>query len=150
MRIIDLLNKIANGEEVPKKIKYKGVIRTYCDKDKDYYNSDINEDMYLFYNTLKSNTGAEFQNALNDKVEIIEEELTIEQAAKNFTKFSKALAEHAKELKPLKIERNEMVENAYFIRNEHGTPCGLTKHSKMIAEKVNELIKIIVELGKEE
>ena len=28
-----------------------------------------------------------------------------------------------------------------FIKNEHGTKCGLTKHSKIIAEKVNQLIK---------
>ena len=32
MKIIDLLNKIANGEEVPKKIKYKGSIYTYLEQ----------------------------------------------------------------------------------------------------------------------
>ena len=29
MKVIDLLNKIANGEEVPKKIKYDGSIYEY-------------------------------------------------------------------------------------------------------------------------
>lgn len=29
MKVIDLLNKIANGEEVPKKIKYKGTSYEY-------------------------------------------------------------------------------------------------------------------------
>lgn len=36
MKIIDLLNKIANGEEVPKKIKYEGDILEYDEDDKDY------------------------------------------------------------------------------------------------------------------
>lgn len=148
MKIVDLINKKANGEEVPKKIKYLESIwewsSLYFDYRSDEQNSTI-EDELLFRGIFKYP-----KDRLNDEVEIIEEELTVDQAAKNLIKFSKAVAEHAKELKPLKIERNEMVDNAYFIRNEHGTPCGLTKHSKMIAEKVNELIGIIIELGKEE
>ena len=41
MKIIDLLNKIANGEEVPKKIKYDNEIFKLRDE-KDDYASDIN------------------------------------------------------------------------------------------------------------
>ena len=46
MKIIDLLNKIANGEEVPKKIKYRGHIYQYQYKDTketniiNYYHSE--------------------------------------------------------------------------------------------------------------
>lgn len=56
--------------------------------------------------------------ALNNYVEIIEE---------------------TKKIEKLKIEQDNPNSN-YYIKNEYGTKCGLTKHSKMIAEKVNELI----------
>ena len=36
MKIIDLLVKIANGEEVPKKIKWEDTIYAYSESDKDY------------------------------------------------------------------------------------------------------------------
>jgi len=66
MKIIDLLNKIANGEEAPKTIKYRGLIFDYDDID--YYNTDLG---YLFekYAVLE---------ILNDEVEIIEEDKKIE------------------------------------------------------------------------
>ena len=69
MKIIDLLNKIANGEEVPKKIKYNifelkrtmsnNLLRIYVDE----------EDMFFpeYYSGL----------TLNDEVEILEEEKKI-------------------------------------------------------------------------
>ena len=63
MKIIDLLNKIANGEEVPEIIKYNNFIYKY-DKDICDYDGD---DLYLFDNTDK----------LNDEVEILEEEKKI-------------------------------------------------------------------------
>ena len=65
MKIIDLLNKIANGEEVPKKIKYNNEIFTLRDEKDDYAN-DNNwfTDRYCFLE-------------LNAEVEIIEEEMEI-------------------------------------------------------------------------
>ena len=65
IRVIDLLNKIANGEEVQKKIKYNDDeyihIDNYC-----YFCEETNE-------TLSQNTYAEFSR-LNDEVEILDEE----------------------------------------------------------------------------
>lgn len=49
------------------------------------------------------------------------------------------IIEETKKIKKLKIEQDTQNSN-YYIKNEYGTKCGLTKHSKMIAEKVNELI----------
>ena len=49
------------------------------------------------------------------------------------------IIEEPKKIEKLKIEQDTSNSN-YYIKNEHGTKCGLTKHSKMIAEKVNELI----------
>ena len=65
--IIDLLNKIANGEEVPKKIKFHDVEWEY----KGYQYKRI-DNVYLgnIWN------GYNF-NILNDKVEILEEEKKI-------------------------------------------------------------------------
>lgn len=62
MKIIDLLNKKANGEEMPKKIKYKNDIYEY--EDYDYFS--VNRG-YFFdkYNV---------SGMLNEEVEIIEEE----------------------------------------------------------------------------
>ena len=71
IKIIDLLNKIANGEEVPEKIKINNVIYEYrgymyCTKKANY--QDIED--YLF--------GKWNFNILNDEVEIIEEDKEIE------------------------------------------------------------------------
>mgnify|MGYP006928419533 CR=1 FL=1 len=71
IKIIDLLNKIANGEEVPRKIKINNVIYEYigymyCTEKANY--QDIED--YLF--------GKWNFNILNDEVEIIEEPKKIE------------------------------------------------------------------------
>ena len=68
MKVIDLLNKIANGEEVPKKIKYEN----------DIY---ILTDNYCYYcdetNLILSDRLYAEQSRLNDEVEILEEEKKI-------------------------------------------------------------------------
>ena len=71
IKVIDLLNKIANGEEVPEKIKIKNVIYEYrgymyCTEKANY--QDIED--YLF--------GKWNFNILNDYAEIIEEPKKIE------------------------------------------------------------------------
>lgn len=68
MKIIDLLNKIANGEEVPKKIKWKGQIYEYSRNDRFYYQNSWS--MYRDFYTEG--------NCLNDEVEIIEAPKKIE------------------------------------------------------------------------
>ena len=65
IKVIDLLNMISKGEEVPKKIKYNDDeyihIDNYC-----YFCEETNE-------ILSQNTYAEFSR-LNDEVEILDEE----------------------------------------------------------------------------
>ena len=63
MKIIDLLNKIANGEEVPKKIKYDGTIYEYSENDDFYYWKESS-----LYREFATNG-----NCLDKEVEIIEE-----------------------------------------------------------------------------
>ena len=83
IKVIDLLNKIANGEEVPKRIKYKDEIRDYSDGDKDYCCSG-SKNYFLFFDVLHKGTGAKFKKALNDEVEIIEEKKIPEKLEKYY------------------------------------------------------------------
>lgn len=70
MKIIDLLNKISNGE-IPIKIKYKNEIYIYQEDEQDYA---YIEDGY--YNWLLSDgTDMSF---LNEEVELIEDEVDID------------------------------------------------------------------------
>ena len=64
MKIIDLLNKIANGEEVPEKIKFDN---------KEYEN----EPCYMLYEATGDRSELQFKKFLNDEVEILEEEKKI-------------------------------------------------------------------------
>ena len=64
IKIIDLLNKIANDEEVPKKIKWLGQTYEYNHNDRFYYQNGWS--MYIDFYTEG--------NCLNDEVEILDEE----------------------------------------------------------------------------
>lgn len=64
MKIIDLLNKIANGEEVPKKISYRNIIFYFNKENKTYY---IENTTVELFHTEK------LTERLNDEVEIMEE-----------------------------------------------------------------------------
>lgn len=71
IKIIELLNKIANGEEIPKKIKYSNKIWKLEEHNGDYKN----EDTYLFEYLFKYFNTKSF---INNKAEIIEENKKIE------------------------------------------------------------------------
>ena len=79
MKIIDLLNKIANGEEVPKKIKFDN---------KEYEN----EPCYMLYEATGDRSELQFKKFLNDEIEIIEEEeKKIPEKLENLYKIEKGL-----------------------------------------------------------
>ena len=70
MKIIDLLNKIANGEEVPEKIIVNGIYFKY-DGELTYTNKDFfSKETYLFSDDY------DWGRWINDEVEIIEEKET--------------------------------------------------------------------------
>ena len=73
MKVIDLLNKIANGEEVPKKIRFNNIKwnRVYGEKNV-YYIDEYDNDFFLHF--FRNN----LDFTLNDEVEIIEEDKKIE------------------------------------------------------------------------
>ena len=65
MKIIDLFNKIANGEDVPKKIEYCNKIWIFDKKENDYV-----EDNRRLFNYYLSES---IISSLNDEVKIIED-----------------------------------------------------------------------------
>lgn len=70
MKVIDLLNKIANGEEVPKKIKVLDVVYEFDDHYGDYYNKSLDRFLFVYMTSEEEWKLAYF---LNTKVEIIED-----------------------------------------------------------------------------
>ena len=90
IKVIDLLNKIANSEEVPKKIKYHWEYEYRYDEDRNEYcymnnqNERFDDEWFIIA-------------MLNDEVEIIEEEKENEKPIqelknKRFTKNQKQIA----------------------------------------------------------
>ena len=57
------------------------------------------------------------------------------------TKKVEILEEDKPIIEKLNIESDSPTH--FYIRNEYGTKCSLTKHSKMIADKLNEIIDYI-------
>ena len=103
IKIIDLLNKVANGEEVPQEIRYNNIIRYFDEDDQDYKNDEKGIELYLFHTVLASRTGELLKKRLNDEVEIIEEDIkenpTFEEYMKNPEKYWNDLLEKLDEIK---------------------------------------------------
>lgn len=165
MKVIDLYNKMAKEEKVPRKFTYKGYLWEYDVKNKMwfYYFGESKSHRFdrLFYMNM----------ILNDEVEILEEEnkftkedfikeamdlegLTREEFnkiyevkecncgrefCKGFIKVEK-VEEKKKIPEKIKIEHDGHTYNNFYIVNQNGSKCYLTKHSKMIAETLNQVI----------
>lgn len=118
LRIIDLINKIANNEELPKKIKYDDVIWDY-----DYTIGDyINEDKFktLIESLFGGNNTCNF---INDEVEIIEEDKKIE-----------------------KIEMYQNEKGHYFLNKQDKKVYVNSAEIDFMVEKINEIIDEINKL----
>ena len=132
MKIIDLLNKIANGEEVPKKIKTRITTYIYDEFAKDYVEESqedvlkretriTNDIFYEYYLFRKLGSGRYLciSQQLNYEVEIIEE--------------------------PKKIEIPKHIPNE-LIQDLDRAIC--PANVKCIAHKVNELINYLQHINK--
>ena len=95
MKVIDLLNRIANGEEAPKKIKIKQWENNAEDEDLEYELFDrlYNEDFEL-----------------NDEVEIIEEDKKIKKLNENNTNVLTNIIENRKKINEIIDKLNSMEE----------------------------------------
>ena len=115
IKIIDLLNKEANSEKMPKEIKYKDIIYIYSNYYKDYVerNSEIH---------IEANTGflqnIELLKCLNEYVEILEEDKPI--------------------IEKLRISRNDITYGDGAINGDELVDAFLD-----IKDKINEIIDCI-------
>lgn len=80
IKVIDLFNKIANGEEVPKKLRYNFKTYFYDSETQDY--CDWDNTYGLFSDYLENNYG--LSNCLNDEIEILEEEKKIPEKLEDY------------------------------------------------------------------
>lgn len=113
IKIIDLLNKIANGEEVPDKIKYNSII----------YNWDIKG--YLHYEDEHYSERAFLEGyrtdmVLNDYVEILEDNTEeIEELPKmNFFELVTDEVKTAMAMEKIKLKVDELVKAINKIRKD--------------------------------
>ena len=120
MKVIDLLNKIANGEEVPKKIGYDNKIFEFDELEKQYtfHNLDysVNDDLGLSIDGLK-------YMSLNDEVEIIEEDKKIEKIKWN-EKSSYNQEVDTKKLQKILLSRTEQLKQGINEIIEVINKCG--------------------------
>lgn len=116
MKIIDLLNKMANGERLPNKIKLDGKIWT-CKEDRKYYNQ-CEIELIDWY-------GNELQRCLNDYIELIENE-TID--IDNIEELLK-IEEYEVDKTDTVINRNKINELVQAVKQ-------LNKEIKSIKEKI--------------
>ena len=126
MKIIDLLNKIANGEEVPKKIKYANIIYVarYFEDGKLFEYVDItNEEEHFSYYCVPVR--------LNDEVEIIEEEKKIPE----------------KLYKYMEKEEEGCFENILQVYD--GGEYEITEDMSFVIDKINEIIDYLKSKGDE-
>ena len=130
MKIIDLLNKIANGEEVPKKIRINGYIYEY--QGDDYLFIDKNNDNHEYWLFSEGYTD-KFQwldNFIRTKIEIIEEEKKIPEK--------------------LDIRQEKNIKNNWKWKvygKEHS--YNISTPQKIIADKVNEICDYLKSKGDE-
>ena len=155
MRVIDLLNKIANSEEIPKKIKVFNYIFIYTeDKRPQRFYKLEEQDNYLL---------RDFIYTLNTEVEIIEEE-TKPLAKESFEALGYALGsiqkcinngyDKALKNKPFIDEDNEIIpldiHQEKNCKNNWKWKCNgynISTPQKIIGEKLNE---VIIKLNKME
>lgn len=125
MKVIDLLNKIANGEEVPKKIKYNNDIYMHIDN-YCYYCDETNL-------ILSDRIFAEYSR-LNDEVEIIEDKPFSEKVEKIYNEHIDYIYSKSEEDK--KIEKVDV---------NHLQTVKKWKRAKILGNKINEIIDYLEE-----
>ena len=121
MKVIDLLNKIANGEEVPEKIKYDTKEMKYDHNKQDYlgyYSNGNGEWLFQYLFDRCRNT----EHFINDEVEIIEDK---------------------------KIRKLDFIEENTFSKRQNGMTSEdrrlLDSNFKELGNKINEIIDYLEE-----
>lgn len=129
IKIIDLLIKLAKGEELPEKIKYKNEIWKYYKNFTNYIRPGKPNTLFTMYYIHK---------ILNDEVEIIEKEKEIE---KTFDIELLGQCDNWLQKRDVNI-KSEFELNPYILE-------AITRNFKLLYHKQCELIDAVTELRKE-
>ena len=113
--VYELLGLIKDGK-APKIVKWEDYIFSFYNDDYLCKNEDLVKNRETNY--LLCYLFSLPESPLNIKVEILEKDKPI--------------------IEKLNIENDNQTN--FYIKNEYGTKCYLTKHSKIIADKLNEVI----------
>ena len=124
MEVIDLLNKIVNGEAVPKMIYYGA---------KTYHYNNYNHS-YIHYNIMDKEeyltTNYRIEQILNDEIEIIEEDKQIEKIEINYAR--------------------DIEEKIFYEESDKPNHCILgDAGTELLINKINEIIDKLNKLKKE-
>ena len=121
MKIIELLNRIANNEGIPKKIKWEDTIYSYSDYDKDYLEYPFSEEEYQGLFNMKDSILTQY---LNEEVEVVEEE------------------QEDKKIRKIKTEYSpDIEEEIFYVDGNKPNHCILGDNgTKLIINKINEII----------
>lgn len=126
MKIIDLLNKIANGEEVPKKIKYEKHIYEYAEGTYDWSYYIENNGTIKFLLTDVFNSDDNILDILNGTVEILEEEKKIPE------KINKSYDIRILDLdKPHTTKDYDMEQLIEMVQDIYGKQCEIIDYLKI-------------------
>ena len=133
MKIIDLLVKIANGEEVPKKIRYRDNIWEYTStilgKGYQYYS-----ECYQEWKTLQNQVYLE--ECLNDEVEIIEEPILNDKEREYLSAVIKPFRD-----KVLWLKKSDCIDGEYIILLTDDTAMSFPNFNRYTLYKGMELYK---------
>jgi len=155
MKIIDLLNKIANGEEVPKKIKYRKCIFEYEEKYKDYFTKDGIIPTTFDTNGIFRNIFLNYNNFLNDEVEILQEKEICHKCHKypaeynqTYCEFCLGISKLEEEKKiPGKLEEPRFNKGRYYIKDINGDDSEISGIERTFRLKINEIIDYLKSKG---
>lgn len=116
MKLIDLLNKIVNEKEIPKKVKWNYHIYIYDERYDDYYE----ETSALFQNEMSDGM---LLKSLNDEIEIIEEDKEIEELVPTIECYRDSLHQFPYEKKyydnaKMGDKLNELIREVNKIKNK--------------------------------
>lgn len=115
IKMIDLLNKIANGEEIPKKILLNGIVFEY--QGDDYLYKDEDKKEHWLFSVSYTDKYMWLENFLKAEIEIIEESKNIE-----------------------KIKMYQDEEGQYFLNNRNSKIYIRCDETDFMVDKFNELI----------
>lgn len=127
MKVIDLLNKIANGEDVPAKIKFRNNIFRYTGCS--YYCDAMCTTLFNIYNF----------SILNEKVEIIKDKEMCHKCGKYPCEYNQTYCEFCLGIS----EEDKKIEK---IGVNHLQTIKKWKRAKVLGNKINEIIDKINKL----